>query len=151
MIGLRDRLSALRSQPERGAFAVFVVGMALALFVIAGLVIDGGNALNARQRILDDVEQAARAGAAEIDVAHLRATGVVQLDTAAAEARARGYLVGLGYAAGDVGADADAGTITVVAEDEEPTALLSLIGKQEMPVRGEATARAATGIDAEDP
>ena len=75
---------------ERGTATAFVVGFAVVLLACAGLVIDGGSALNARMTLADDVEQAARAGAQEIDILTLRSSNLVQLDPRAAEARAQG-------------------------------------------------------------
>ena len=59
--------------------------------------IDGGNALNARMKLADDVEQAAQVGANQIDLDALRAGDAVSIDPAAADAEARGYLAALGY------------------------------------------------------
>jgi Flp pilus assembly protein TadG len=59
--------------------AVFVVVFGVAVLLLAGLLVDGGAAINARLRAADIAEQAARAGADTIDVDHLRATGNVRL------------------------------------------------------------------------
>ncbi len=53
---------------ERGSITPFVVIMALAILALAGLVIDGGRQLNAHGRAIAYAEEAARAGAQEIDV-----------------------------------------------------------------------------------
>ena len=87
---------------ERGAATVFVVMFAVVLLVLAGLVVDGGPAINARQRVADDVEQAARAGSQHIDVDELRQRGVVEIDPGAAEPAARAFLQTRGYPAGGV-------------------------------------------------
>lgn len=60
---------------ERGSMSVFTVLFSVAVFLLAGLLVDGGAAINARLRAADVAEQAARAGADQIDVDHLRATG----------------------------------------------------------------------------
>ena len=61
-----------RRRDERGSATVFVIGFALILFLCAGLVIDGGLAINKRMRIADDAEQAARIGADSINVIEFR-------------------------------------------------------------------------------
>jgi Flp pilus assembly protein TadG len=144
---MRRLASAIRARlarrDEGGTATVFVVGFAVVLLACAGLVIDGGNAINARMKLADDVEQAARAGAQEIDIEALRSSDVVRLDGRAAEARARGYLNALGY--GRVTIPAVTGdSITVHAEDVTTTKLLSLIGVNDFDIAATATAQAVT-------
>jgi Flp pilus assembly protein TadG len=131
---------------ERGAVSVLVIGIAIALFVMAGLVVDGGNAINARQKISDDVEQAARAGADQIDVPTLRQSGIIVVLEGQARTAATSYLVGLGYDPGRIGVDVAGNEVTVTAEDTISTQLLTLIGRNTFEVNGEATARPAAGI-----
>jgi Flp pilus assembly protein TadG len=64
---------------ERGSAALFVVFFAVAVLALAGLLVDVGNAINAKERAADLAEQAARAAANSIDVASLRA-GTVSID-----------------------------------------------------------------------
>lgn len=64
---------------ERGSMSVFTVLFSVVVFLLAGLLVDGGAAINARLRAADVAEQAARAGADRIDVEYLRATGQVRL------------------------------------------------------------------------
>lgn len=141
----RRRLVAARRSDE-GAASAFVLGIVLALMVVAGLVVDGGRAVNARAEILDDVEQAARAGANQVDVASLRSGGQVVVAPTAARQAAVDHLVALGYDASRVSVSADSATVTVEASDVVPTALLSLVFVDSFEVRGQAVARAATGI-----
>ncbi len=125
---------------DRGAASAFVVGMAITLLVCAGLVVDGGGALNARMKLADDVEQAARAGAQEIDLIELHESGVTVIDSGAAQARATDYLLDRGYHGIVVTADGD--TVTARAEDTVPTNLLLLIGIEKFDVSASATAEA---------
>ena len=74
------RLSLLRRRAERGSAALFVAIFAPAMIFMAGLVIDGGAALEAKQRASDIAEQAARAGAGQCDVALLRSQGICFVD-----------------------------------------------------------------------
>lgn len=74
------RLNCLAGTPparpgERGSIAVFTVVFTVAVVLLTALIVDGGIAMNARERAADVAEQAARAAAGDIDVAQLRASG----------------------------------------------------------------------------
>ena len=58
---------------ERGSITVFVVVFAIAVVFLTGLILDGGIALNARERAVDMAGQAARAAAGDIDLTTLEA------------------------------------------------------------------------------
>jgi hypothetical protein len=60
---------------ERGSVAVFTVVFAIAVVFLTALIVDGGIAMNAKERAADIAEQAARAAAGNIDVAVLRGRG----------------------------------------------------------------------------
>lgn len=64
-----------RLADDRGSMSVFVVLFSVVVFLLAGLLVDGGAAINARLRAADVAEQAARAAGDQIDVDHLRETG----------------------------------------------------------------------------
>jgi hypothetical protein len=74
--------------------SVFVVIFSVVVFMLAGLLVDGGAAINARLRASDIAEQAARAAADQIDVENLRVTGQVRLlgDEGAVCGRARAII-----------------------------------------------------------
>jgi Flp pilus assembly protein TadG len=59
---------------------MFATLFTFSVFVLAGLVIDGGLAIHARQRAFDMAEQAARAAANDIDENKLRTTGVAEIN-----------------------------------------------------------------------
>ena len=131
---------------EEGAAAVVLLLLTPALFGVAGLVVDGGRALTARERAVAEAEQAARAAADTLDIGAYRATGTVRLDPAAAEAAALRYLAATG----------DTGTVTVTATDVQvtvtaavPTTFLGVIGLTHLHVAGQATARTVRGITTE--
>jgi Flp pilus assembly protein TadG len=66
---------------ERGSVAVFTAVFALAVLFLVALLVDGGSALNARERAADIAEQAARAAATDLNLASLRgAAGAVTID-----------------------------------------------------------------------
>jgi len=77
----------------RGSAALFVAVFAPAMIFLAGLVIDGGAALEVRQRAADIAEQAARAAGQECDVGLLRSVSECRItNQAAAVAAAAPYL-----------------------------------------------------------
>src|SRR6202163_3302337 len=76
---------------ERGSVAVFSVVFAIAVIFLTALILDGGIAMNAKERAADIAEQAARAAAGNIDVKALRATGVAAI--AAGACPLAGHLV----------------------------------------------------------
>jgi Flp pilus assembly protein TadG len=69
---------------DRGTIAMFTAIFALFVIMLAGLLVDGGLAIHARERAADIAEQAARAGADDIDEAALRKTGEPTVNTATA-------------------------------------------------------------------
>jgi Flp pilus assembly protein TadG len=135
---------------ESGAATIFVVTFAVVLLVMAGLVVDGGLAINARQRVADDVEQAARAGSQHLDEASLRGSGLVRIDPEPAQRAARDFLAKRDYPAAGVTVSADPQHVLVTAQIEQPTALLSLIFIDHFTIRAQGQARPAVGITGED-
>jgi Flp pilus assembly protein TadG len=135
---------------EAGSATVFVIGFAVILLAMAGLVVDGGLALNARQRATDDVEQAARAGSQHLDLVALRQDGVVKIDSDAARTAAVDFLIARGYSSG-IAVDADAGQVTVSATIVQKTTMLSLIHIDQFTIRASGQARPSVGINAGTP
>ena len=133
---------------EAGSATVFVIGFALVLLAMAGLVVDGGLALNARQKVADDVEQAARAGSLKINIPELRDKGVVAIDPGPATADAEAFLAQRGYGAAEVSVQADATQVTVTATIRQPTALLSLISIDSFTIHAAGQAKPTVGINA---
>jgi Flp pilus assembly protein TadG len=132
---------------EAGTATVFVVGMALVLFICAGLVIDGGLAINARMRAADDAEQASRLAADSIDVDLLRSTGEIVIDADLARQRASGYLQSRGYAPGNyrVEPDPDTGAVRVRVRNTTNSLILSLVSIPTFTVNAAATSTPETG------
>jgi Flp pilus assembly protein TadG len=60
------------TERDRGSVAVFTVVFAVAVIFLTALIVDGGNAMNARERAADIAGQAARAAADDISPATLR-------------------------------------------------------------------------------
>ncbi|MEO9325873.1 pilus assembly protein TadG-related protein [Nocardioides sp. C4-1] len=134
------RLRERRRCGERGAISAFVVGITVTLLAVAGLVVDGGNALNARMQLADEVEQAARAGAQAIDQGALRNGGRVVINESQARARATSFLVQRGYTV--TGFAIDGTSVTVSARDTVAAQLLTLVGVGDFTVNATATAEA---------
>jgi hypothetical protein len=132
----------VRRRDERGSAAAFVVGMTITLVVVAGLVVDGGGALNARMTLADDVEAAAVAGAQATDELLLRQTGDLRIDPAEARERVQAVLAGRGYEGVDIGFSPDYQSVTVSARDKVPTMMLNLVGFNEFDISATATSEA---------
>ena len=133
-----------RPRDQRGSATVFMLGFAAVLMVGAGLVVDGGLALNARSRLTDDAEQAARAGANAIDLGALRDRGELDVDPGQARSVAAGFLADRGY--DNVSVTVTQNRVEVSADDTVDTAILGLIGIGSFTVHGDAVAEPETGI-----
>ncbi|MEU0093633.1 pilus assembly protein TadG-related protein [Kribbella sp. NPDC006257] len=143
MTRLRQWLSS-RRRSQRGSATVFMLGFAAVLMVGAGLVVDGGLALNKRSQLTDDAEQAARSGANAIDIVALRNSGVVRVDPDQATAIATDFLSQRGYT--DISVQVDGNEVTTSAQATVDTVILSLVGINTFTVKGDATATPETGI-----
>ena len=134
---------SLRRVGERGQVTAFVVCFAVALLLLAGLTIDGGRAISARLRALDEAQQAARSGAEMLDVQALRSSVTTTLDPSAAQQAARSYLT----ATGDSGQVTVAGdTVDVTVTVSVPTQILGLVGVHDLTVTETVTATAERGV-----
>lgn len=69
--------------------AVYTAVFALAVIALLSLILDGGVAMNAKQRAADVAGQAARAAADDINVALLRETGSAEIAPGACQQAAR--------------------------------------------------------------
>jgi hypothetical protein len=118
---------------ESGRVTAFVVILSAACLLCAGLVLDGGLALAAKVRAIGQAEEAARAGAQQLDLGVYRDTSAVTLQPAAAIAAARRYLASVG-ASGT--ATITGNTVNVVVTADQPTQLLGMIGISEITVAG---------------
>ena len=137
-----------RGADDRGTVALFTAIFALFVIMLAGLLVDGGLAIHARERAADIAEQAARAGADDIDVDALREGGepTVDVDTACDKARqlADSYadqLHGWGCRP-----DADQVTVTITIE-VQPQLLNIVPGLGAFTMTSTATARPERGGD----
>jgi Flp pilus assembly protein TadG len=132
-----------RLREESGQVTAFVVVFAAALLLMAGLVIDGGLALAAKVRAIDEAQAAARAGAQALDLRSYRLSNSVVLDPARAASAARAYLAATGDS-GQVRVSGDRVFVTV--RIAQPTQILGLVGLHELTVTGSGAATAVRGV-----
>jgi Flp pilus assembly protein TadG len=128
---------------DGGRATAFVTVIAIALFAVAGLVLDAGLALSAKVQALDIAQAAARAGAQQLDLNLYRTSSQAQLDPQRAASAAQAWLDSAG-AEGD--ANATTTTVTVTVRRTTNTQLLQLIGVRQLHVSASATATAVQGI-----
>lgn len=140
-------ISRLRRE-ETGSTSVFAICVAAVLMLLAGLCVDGGRVLNARATLTDTAEQAARAGAQKVQLGGLRQSGAVTLDPTAARAAATTYLASAGSAgAASASVTTTGDTVTVTAEEDVPTFMLSLVGMSTVHITVTGSAEAESGIN----
>jgi Flp pilus assembly protein TadG len=132
---------------DRGQVTPFVVILAVAIVMFAGLVVDGGLALAAKVRAIGEAQEAARAGAQALDLAAYRNSGTVRLVPDQARMLAHTYLAST-RGTGTVTVIGDTVTVTVTAHQN--TQLLGLLGFDSLTVTGTGSAHPARGITAED-
>lgn len=82
---------------EAGSVSAFVAVVAVGLIMVAGMAYDGGQIVAAQATARDLASSAARAGAQEIDLDHLRSTGEATLDPDKAAASAHAFLAQAGF------------------------------------------------------
>jgi Flp pilus assembly protein TadG len=127
---------------DRGSATTFGLFLIMVVLVLAGAMIEGGNAMSARGHATDIAQQAARAGADKLDLAALRENGLVRIDPAGAQAAATAYLAQVGES-GTVTATPTQVAVTVTVT--RPGILVPILGIQTLTVRATATAAPITG------
>jgi Flp pilus assembly protein TadG len=141
------RRQVVTSHGDAGNASIILVLITPAIFGVAGLVVDGGRALNARQQAANQAEQAARAAADAVDVDAIRTGAGLAIDPLAARRAAERYLAAAG-ATGRVSLGPQSVTVTVKASTQ--TAFFAVIGVTHISVIGTATARPARGVVTEE-
>jgi len=127
---------------DRGSATVFGLFLIMVVLVLAGAMIEGGNAMSARGHATDIAQQAARAGADKLDLAALRTTGVVRIDPTAAKAAATAFLAQVGET-GTVTATPASVSVTVTVT--RPGILVPILGISTLTVHATAAAAPITG------
>jgi hypothetical protein len=142
------RRSRSLREDQDGRVTGFVVVIVTAILLFAGLLLDGGLALAAKVRAIGEAQEAARAGAQEIDLVAYRNSGILRLAPQQASAAAQHYVAATGH----TGSVSIAGnTITVTVTVNQPTQLLGLIGIGSITVTASGQAQPQRGIDGVEP
>lgn len=140
--------TAGRRRPHRhedtGSAALFMSLLTVALLAMAGLVIDGGAAIAARERAADLAEQAARAGADALIPESLRGPSPTGLQVDPAGARtAADRVLSLGGATGEL--TIDGLNVTVTAHVPRRAVILAAVGVNDLTGTATATATVLHG------
>jgi Flp pilus assembly protein TadG len=133
---------------DRGTVAVFTSIFALFVLMLAGLLVDGGLTIHARQRAADIAEQAARAAADDIDENYLRRTGKARI-LASDEPCRRARLLAATYheVTGPIQCDtSDGQSARVAVRIRVKFQLLSAFGFSDMTMSSTASAHPQEGI-----
>lgn len=128
---------------DSGQITAFVVVMATALVLVAGLVLDGGLTLAARERALGLAQEAARAGAQGVNLAVYRQSGNLVLSPALAMTDAQRYLASTG-SQGTVQITGNLVTVTVTITQHMQ--ILDAAGLSAITVHASASATPDRGI-----
>jgi hypothetical protein len=131
-----------QTRSEQGSVSALVAVVATGLVMVAGLAYDGGQIVTAQATARDLAANAARAGAQEVDLDELRATGRAALDIDAASQAAEDYLARTGHR-GTVAVNGP--SITVSVHVVQPMLILPLPDRT---VTATDTATAQTGPEA---
>ncbi|SDG66838.1 Putative Flp pilus-assembly TadE/G-like [Sinosporangium album] len=141
-----------RRAADRGSMSVFTVIFSVVVFLLAGLLVDGGATINAKLRAADIAEQAARAAADELDVDHLRRTNQARLLGGGQPcARAREIIEEHGddgVSTGDCSVGSGQTQVTVAVRVRWEAFFLSALGFSGGEMEGEATAGPDLGEEA---
>lgn len=106
--------SAVRPGTDDGSVSVAGAIFGLGIFTLIGLLLMQGQSLGALSRTREAADNAARAGAQQVDVDYLFVTGEVRLDPGEASAAATAYLSNLpNISATDVRVEGATITVTV--------------------------------------
>lgn len=135
----------MKLRDDEGSMALFVAIFTSFLFLLAGLVIDGGVAISGRQRAADEAEQAARHAADDVSTSTLHVGGDPRINAGAC-ARAAAVIAQYGDAAPPLCAVAAGGTeVTVIVTIKTDAKILSVIGFKQFTATSTATARPLGG------
>lgn len=142
------RPSRAARRGERGSVTAFTVIMTITLIFVAGLVVDGGQILNAKREAANVAESAARAGAQAVDEDAVRAGAQTRLNDRQAIARAETFL-----AASDVQGTATVtgNTVNVTVTARQPMLILGIGGLGGVTVHGAGSASPIRSITGSNP
>ncbi len=143
----RARWAALRQRVagDEGMVSAFLLATMIGLFAVAGLGLDPGEAYAAKIKAIGQAEEAARAGAQQLDLTTYRTTGTLQLDPAAAEQAAQRFLTAQ-HLAGTGTVTATTTRMSVTITTGYRTQLWQLAGVDTITVHATGTAVPQRGI-----
>lgn len=145
---LRRIRTRLRRGGDRGSISLYFAIITIAALAMAGLVLDGGAALAAREKAADLATQAARAGANALAPASLRGEpGDLRADPAAAR-QAVDELLNAAGAHGKTTVSGD--TVAVKVTVPKHTVILSAVGVDDISQTASARATAVYGGTTQD-
>jgi Flp pilus assembly protein TadG len=131
---------------DRGALTLFVAILFPALLAFAGLVVDAGTKLDNYENAATYAQEAARAGAGQINQSEAYSSSTFVVDQAAAITAANAYLSALPAGVSGVAAPVGNNTIRVTVVVTSPTKILSIIGIDTVTSRATATASLVAGV-----
>jgi hypothetical protein len=123
--------------------SLFYAVTLVAIFMILGLVVDGGGRLQAGARADSLAQEAARAGGQQIDPAQAIPGTAIVVDPAAAQKAAESYLHQADVQ-GEVTVSPDGQALSVTVTTSYHTVFASLLGYPTMAVTGRGTATLQT-------
>jgi Flp pilus assembly protein TadG len=139
------RVALRRAQrDDDGRVALLVLVLAFSVLVMIGLAVDGGGKMRAMQRADNLAAEAARAAGQSIQLGQAVQGGPKVVDVARAVAAGQAYLAAAGVTGTVVPSD-DRRQVTVTVNITYNTVMLGLVGFDQLPVTGTATAQLLTG------
>lgn len=133
-----------RARSDSGSLTLMLAVLMVAILALAGLVIDGGRKLDATQKAYAIAQEAARAGAGQVNTSAAYRSGSYQVDPQQARAAALAYLASAGYQGSSVTVSGN--QIRVTVRVRESTTLLPLVGISAFTSTGSAVASLVTGV-----
>ncbi|WP_239312240.1 pilus assembly protein TadG-related protein [Frankia sp. Cj3] len=125
---------------DDGTVTAFVVVVAAAFVMFGGLILDAGGALADKTSAMGVAQEAARAGAQQLDLTAFRSTGAVRLLPDQAVTAARAYLTQAGANGTATVVD---NTVTVTVTVTHHNQLLGIVGLDTLIVTGTGSAHPA--------
>lgn len=143
-----DTRKKTRQRDERGSTTLFFVVIGMAMFLVVGLVVDGGGKIRALQKAESVAEGAARAGGQAIQTGTaVQGDGTI-LDATAAKQAAQQYLSAAGV---DGSVQIVNGTRLVVRTTTHyQPVFLGMAGVGSMTTEGEAEVRLVRGLNGQE-
>ena len=129
----------MRTRDESGSMTVMSVGLAMIVFAVAGLAVDGTRAFIARRSLQSVADAASVAAAAELDTSAYYRSSVVRLDATRARATVARLLARRGVKAVPR-LRVDERSVELVLLGTSDTTWLRLVGIAAIPISAESRA-----------